>query len=153
SGRVHYPRMTAMTPNDSHLLGVTRRHFFKECAMGVGKIALASLLAKGRLFAGSEQQQPAVNPLAPRPPHYRPRAKNVIFLFMAGGPSQLEMFDNKPKLTELDGELIPESYLRDRRFAFMNMYANNRLLATRRQWARHGRSGAWVSDLLPHIAT
>jgi hypothetical protein len=139
-----------MTPNDRTLLGQTRRHFFKECAVGLGNIALTSLLAQGRLLAG--QQQPAVNPLAPRPPHHRPRAKNVIFLFMAGGPSQLELFDYKPKLNELDGQLIPESYLRDRRFAFMNMYANNRLLAARRQWARHGRCGAWVSDLLPHIA-
>jgi hypothetical protein len=139
-----------MTPNDCHLLGQTRRHFFKECALGLGKIALTSMLAEGRLLAG--QQQSTVNPLAPRPPHYRAKAKNVIFLFMAGGPSQLELFDHKPKLNELDGQLIPESYLRDRRFAFMNMYANNRLLAARRQWARHGRCGAWVSDLLPHIA-
>ena len=110
-----------MTPNDRTLLGQTRRHFFKECAVGLGNIALTSLLAQGRLLAG--QQQPAVNPLAPRPPHHRPRAKNVIFLFMAGGPSQLELFDYKPKLNELDGQLIPESYLRDRRFAFMNSLA------------------------------
>ena len=139
-----------MTPNDRQLLGQTRRHFFKDCGVGLGKIALGSLLADGRLLAG--QQLSAVNPLAPRPGHHRAKAKNVIFLFMAGGPSQLEMFDHKPKLNELDGQLIPESYLRDRRFAFMNMYANNRLLAARRRWARHGRSGAWVSDLLPHIA-
>jgi hypothetical protein len=139
-----------MTPNDRQLLGQTRRHFFKDCGVGLGKIALGSLLADGRLLAG--QQLSAVNPLAPRPGHHRAKAKNVIFLFMAGGPSQLELFDHKPKLNELDGELIPESYLRDRRFAFMNMYANNRLLAARRRWARHGRSGAWVSDLLPHIA-
>jgi hypothetical protein len=139
-----------MTPNDCQLLGQTRRHFFKDCGVGLGKIALGSLLADGRLPAG--QQHSGVNPLAPRPGHHRAKAKNVIFLFMAGGPSQLELFDHKPKLNELDGQLIPESYLRDRRFAFMNMYANNRLLAARRRWARYGRSGAWVSDLLPHIA-
>jgi hypothetical protein len=139
-----------MTPNDRQLLGQTRRHFFRDCGVGLGKIALGSLLADGRLLAG--QQLSGVIPLAPRPGHHRAKAKNVIFLFMAGGPSQLEMFDHKPKLNELDGQLIPESYLRDRRFAFMNMYANNRLLAARRRWARHGRSGAWVSDLLPHIA-
>jgi hypothetical protein len=139
-----------MTPSNRQLLGQTRRHFFQECGVGLGKIALTTLLADGRLLAG---QQPApVSPLAPRSGHHRAKAKNVIFLFMAGGPSQLELFDHKPKLNELDGQLIPESYLRDRRFAFMNMYANNRLLAARQQWARHGRSGTWVSDLLPHIA-
>jgi hypothetical protein len=144
-----------MTPNDRQLLGQTRRHFFRDCSVGLGKIALGSLLADGRLLAGQSVGCVAThptNPLAPRPGHHRANAKNVIFLFMAGGPSQLELFDHKPKLNELDGQLIPESYLRDRRFAFMNMYANNRLLAARRRWARHGRSGAWVSDLLPHIA-
>src|SRR5262249_40420110 len=112
--------------------------------------ALTSLLAGGRLRA--DQPSPAVNPLAPRRPHFPAKAKSVIFLFMAGGPSQLELFDYKPKLVELDGQPIPESYLRDRRFAFMHQYANTRRLAARPRWARHGRSGARVSDLLPHIA-
>jgi hypothetical protein len=139
-----------MMPAGRPLLGQTRRHFFKDCALGLGKIALTSMLAESGLLARG--QQPETNPLTPRPPHFTPKAKSVIFLFMAGGPSQLELFDHKPRLNELDGQLIPESYLRNRRFAFMNMYANNRLLAARRQWARHGQSGAWVSDLLPHIA-
>jgi hypothetical protein len=146
--------MTSMPPHDDALLLQTRRHFFKDCALGLGKIALtSSLLADGRLLAGQEPRP--VNPLAPRPPHHPSKAKNVIFLFMAGGPSQLELFDYKPRLTELDGQPIPESYMRDRRFAFMGTFANQvpRLLAARRRWARHGRSGAWVSDLLPHIAT
>jgi Protein of unknown function (DUF1501) len=144
-----------MTPNDRQLLGQTRRHFFKDCGVGLGKIALGSLLADALADASglcAHQPEASARPLAPRPGHHRAKAKNVIFLFMAGGPSQLEMFDHKPKLNELDGQLIPESYLRDRRFAFMNMYTNNRLLAARRRWAQHGRSGAWVSDLLPHIA-
>jgi hypothetical protein len=139
-----------VTPNNLYLQGLTRRHFFKDCALGLGKIALTSLLTEGRLLSAESGE--TINPLAPRAPHHRAKAKNVIFLFMAGGPSQLELFDHKPKLNELDGQLIPESFLRDRRFAFMNEYANNRLLAARQNWARHGRSGAWVSDLLPHVA-
>jgi hypothetical protein len=137
-----------MDPNAALLLQ-TRRHFFQDCALGVGKIALASLLAGGQLSA---QQRQAASPLAPRRPHHRPRAKSVIFLFMAGGPSQLELFDDKPRLTELDGQPIPESYLRDRRFAFMSTFTNPRLLGTRRRFARHGRCGAPVSELLPHTA-
>src|SRR5262249_10992018 len=133
----------------SPLVLQTRRHFFKDCAVGVGKIALASLLAGGRLSA---QQPQIVNPLAPRRPHHPARAKSVIFLFMAGGPSQLELFDYKPRLNALDGQPIPESYLRDRRFAFMNTFTNPRLLGSRRRFARHGRCGAHVSELLPHLA-
>jgi hypothetical protein len=128
----------------------TRRHFFKDCALGVGKIALASLLTGQTRVAA--QASAALNPLAPRAPHHRARAKSVIFLFMAGGPSQLDLFDYKPRLDELHGQPIPQSYLRDRRFAFMSSFQNPRLLAPRRQWARHGRSGAWVSHLLPHTA-
>jgi hypothetical protein len=132
------------------LLRQTRRHFFQDCALGLGKIALGSLLAEQAL--ASQQSPMGANPLAPRRPHHPAKAKNVIFLFMAGGPSQLELFDYKPRLHDLDGQLIPESYLRDRRFAFMSSFTNPRLLAPRRQWARHGRSGADVSDLLPHTA-
>src|SRR6516165_2366650 len=134
------------------LAPLTRREMLRQCANGFGAVALAGLLAEPAFGRTKAEQSSNTDPLAPRPPHFRPKAKNVIFLFMAGGPSQLELFDHKPRLNELDGQLIPESYLRDRRFAFMNMYANNRLLAARRQWARHGQSGAWVSDLLPHIA-
>jgi hypothetical protein len=132
------------------LLAQTRRHFFKDCALGVGKIALASLLTEGSLRA--QQLLPLANPMSPRPPHFPGKVKNVIYLFMAGGPSQLELFDCKPKLQELDGKPIPESYLRDRRFAFMDTFTNPKLLATRRRFARHGKSGAYVSELLPHIA-
>src|SRR5204863_2122739 len=132
------------------LRDVTRRHFFSQCAMGLGSIALASLLSDQKMF-GAEAPK-LVNPFAPKPPHFRAKAKNVIFLFMAGGPSQLELFDYKPRLNELDGQPIPESYLRDRRFAFMSSFTNPRLLGGRRRFARHGSSGAWVSELLPHIA-
>jgi hypothetical protein len=130
----------------------TRRHFFKGCALGVGKVALASLLADAT--RGSAQTRDP-NPLAPRRGHYTGRAKSVIYLFMAGGPSQLELFDYKPRLQALNDQPIPESYLRERRFAFMSSFTAQRprLLAPRRRFTRHGRCGAWVSELLPHIGS
>ena len=129
------------------LLLRTRRHFFRDCAIGLGSIALASLLREGRAAD-------FVNPLAPKRSHYPARAKNVIYLFMAGGPSQLELFDYKPKLMELDGKPIPESFIKGKRFAFMDTFAREppKCLGSRRQFARHGRAGTYVSECLPHIA-
>jgi len=129
---------------------ITRRHFFQDCALGVGKIALASLAAGGAIA-----QQPAANPLTPRRPHHAAKAKNVIYMFMAGGPSQLELFDHKPVLNRLDGQPIPESYLRDRRFAFMNTFTSEvpKLLASRRRFVRYGQNGTFISELLPHIGS
>ena len=137
---------------DNPLHGLTRRHFFSQCAMGLGSVALASLLSEQNLFAG----EPALaNPLAPKKPHFPAKAKSVIYLFMAGGPSQLEMFDYKPKLVELNGQPIPESFVKGKRFAFMDTFNKDRpkLLGTRRKFAQYGQSGAWVSELLPHMTT
>ncbi|MCL6504185.1 MAG: DUF1501 domain-containing protein, partial [Pirellulales bacterium] len=106
------------------------------------------LLQQGRAAWGAAQ---AAHPLAARPPHFAPRAKRVIFLFMAGGPSQLELFDHKPKLRELDGQVVPPEYVKNKRFAFIKQDA--KLLASRRKFARHGQSGAEISELLPHIAS
>jgi len=97
----------------------TRRHFFSRCALGLGSIALGSLLQERRAFAAGPAD--LANPMAPRRPMFAPRAKNIIYLFMAGGPSQLERFDYKPKLVELSGEPIPQSYIEGKRFAFMGM--------------------------------
>ena len=116
--------------------------------MGLGSVALASLLNDGTLLAAPS---PA-DPLAPQKPHFPPKAKNVIYLFMAGGPSQLDLFDYKQKLVELNGQEIPKSYLEGKRFAFMNSSHGVKLLGTRRKFAQHGKSGAWMSDLLPHTA-
>lgn len=116
--------------------------------MGIGGLALASLMADGRLLAAPVAQ----NPLAPKKPHFPPKAKNVIFLFMAGGPTQLEMFDYKPKLNELNGQPIPQSYVEGKRFAFMNTSNGMNLLGNDRKFRQHGQSGAWVSDLLPYIS-
>ena len=122
----------------------TRRHFFSRCGMGLGSIALGSLMA----------DQPKTNPFAPKRPHQAPRAKNVIYLFMGGGPSQLELFDWKPELAKRHGQEIPESFIEGKRFAFMNSSFRkaNKLLGSTRKFARHGQSGIWVSELFPHIA-
>jgi Protein of unknown function (DUF1501) len=128
----------------------TRRHFFGRCALGLGSIALSSLLAEPRLRAASAQS--AANPFAPKPSHDPARAKAVIYLFMAGGPSQLELFDYKPELIKLNGQPIPSSFIAGKRFAFMGSSHGNNLLGTRLQFRRHGRSGAWVSERFPHTA-
>src|SRR5688572_18933725 len=101
SRRSHYARMKTDLTQTETLRDVTRRHFFSRCAMGLGSVALASLL-NDRIFAADARK--LVNPFAPKTPHFKPRAKNIIYLFMAGGPSQLELFDYKPKLVELNGQ-------------------------------------------------
>src|SRR4051812_3462569 len=90
----------------------TRRHFFQECGTGIGAIALASLLNEN-LFAES------TDPMAAKRPHFPAKAKRVIYLFMEGGPSQLELFDFKPKLIEMHGEPLPKSVVGDQRYAFI----------------------------------
>jgi hypothetical protein len=116
--------------------------------MGIGSLALASLMADGKLQAATSGQ----NPLAPKPTHFPAKAKNVIFLFMAGGPSQLELFDYKPKLQELNGKPIPQSFVEGKRFAFMDSSHGMNLLGTRKSFSQHGQSGAWISEMLPYTA-
>jgi hypothetical protein len=132
------------------LLLQTRRHFFQECGVGVGAMALASLLGRD-----APAQTTGGNPLAPRLTHYPARATNVIYLFMAGGPSQLELFDYKPELQRLSGQPIPQSFLEGRRFAFMDSFTRQvpRLLGTRRRFFRAGQQGTWISECLPHLAS
>ena len=136
--------------NPEALRQLTRRHLFSQCGLGIGSIALASLLGESSSAAASA----LINPMAPKPTHFPAKAKNVIYLFMAGGPSQLELFDHKPKLVELNGKPIPDSYLEGKRFAFMDTSFKNKstLLGSRRKFARHGKSGAWVSEMFPHTA-
>jgi len=140
------PRLpSAASPN--FLAARTRRHFLGRCAVGLGGIALASMLNQARGASAAP-----TSPLAPKPTHFPARAKNIIYLFMAGGPSQLELFDHKPKLVELNGQPIPTSFIEGKRFAFMDSSHGTRLMGTRRQFAQHGRSGMWVSELFPHTA-
>ncbi len=135
------------------LLLQTRRHFFNRCGVGLGSMALSSLLGGGAAHAAGRVPQ-ITNPLAPKPPHFAAQAKSVIYLFMAGGPSQLELFDYKPKLQEYNDQPIPQSYLEGKRFAFMDEFTKDppKLLGTRRQFRQHGQSGAWVSELQPYLS-
>jgi hypothetical protein len=125
----------------------TRRQFFKDCGVGLGTIGLASILNQ-RLFAADKEEPD--NPLAPRKPHFEAKAKNVIYLHMAGSPSTLDLFDYKPKLQELNGKPCPESYIRGQQFAFIK--GTPKLLGTPHKFAKHGKSGAEISGILPHLA-
>ncbi|MCA9039201.1 MAG: DUF1501 domain-containing protein [Planctomycetaceae bacterium] len=128
----------------SSVLEQTRRHFFSDCAMGVGSIALANLFANQNLYANTETE------VAPtRLGHFTPKAKNVIYLFMAGGPSQFELFSDKPKLRELHGQPAPDSFFpKEKSFAFIGRGA--KLLGSKRKFKQHGESGIPFSELLPH---
>ncbi|MGI9427201.1 MAG: DUF1501 domain-containing protein [Bythopirellula sp.] len=134
------------------LLEQTRRHFFNRCFVGLGGIAVGSLLDDGRLLAGTRDRMR--NPLAPRDPHFSPKAKRVIYLFMAGGPSQFETWLHRPELARLDGQPTPDSFLEGQRFAFMDRFTKTRpkLLGPTRKFKRHGESGTWVSEVFPHMA-
>ncbi len=123
---------------------ITRRHFFHDCAVGTGKIALASLLAESARGA-------AGGPNVAAAPHARPKAKAVIHLFMAGAPSQLEMFDSKPMLTKYEGKPLPPSVIGGQRYAFIRPDAA--VLGPRFKFAKHGQCGAELSEVLPHLAT
>src|SRR5918912_1330858 len=106
-----------MNPLQQRCLAVTRRHFLRDCGVGLGKIALAGLLANE--LAAKPQAAPVGNPLAPKLPHFPARAKHVIHLFMAGAPSQLDLFDYKPELTKLEGKPLPPSVIGGQRYAFI----------------------------------
>jgi uncharacterized protein DUF1501 len=128
----------------------TRRHFFGQCGVGVGAIALNLLLQQDGITAPAPPKvkyDPA-NPLAPRPGHFAPKVKNVIFLFMAGAPSQLELFDDKPKLRELHGQPPPKSLLEGKRFAFLK--GNETLMGSKRKFERVGECGLTLSEMFPH---
>ncbi|NUN95024.1 MAG: DUF1501 domain-containing protein, partial [Candidatus Omnitrophica bacterium] len=127
---------------------VTRRYFFQECGVGIGKIALAALLG-GKSLSALAGPSPA-SPLAPKPPHFPPNAKRVIYLFMAGGPSQLDLFDPKPALVKYDGKPVPAEVVKDQRYAFIERNAS--LMASPFDFKPHGQSGAVLADVLPHLA-
>ncbi len=141
-------KLTINLPDDM-LRAVTRRHFFRQAGFGIGAAALTSLLNQNLFAARTDPAVNAVNPLAPRPPQFAPRAKSIIYLFMAGAPSQLDLLDFKPKLQELNGQHIPESMLKGERFAFIRGVPN--ILGSPYTFKKWGKSGAEVSELLPHL--
>ena len=135
------------------LLHATRRHFFSRCFVGLGGIALGGLLGERGL--GADPPPDPRDPLAPREPHFEPKVRRVVYLFMAGAPSQFETWLWRPRLRELDGQATPESFLEGKRFAFMEQFTKERpkLLGPQRDFHRHGQSGTWVSEVFPHMAS
>jgi hypothetical protein len=119
-------------------LSIARRWFMKDCGVGLGALAMRGLA------------QAADGPFAPKQPHFKPKAKRVIYLFMAGAPSHLEMFDNKPQLAKFDGTLPPADLLKGYRAAFIN--PNSKLLGPKFKFAKYGNNGAELTELLPHLA-
>ncbi|MFN4254353.1 MAG: DUF1501 domain-containing protein [Saprospiraceae bacterium] len=128
-----------------HLQTLTRRHFLFQSAVGLGAAALGSLLGCGK----TPQHPPSLIPHPSKLPHFAPKAKNVIFLHMAGAPSQLELFDFKPDLAKLDGADCPPSLLAGKKFAFIRGVP--KMLGPQATFAQHGESRAWVSNYLPHF--
>src|SRR5262245_53010617 len=138
-----------MNTNDSSpaldgACAITRRHFLRDSGLGFGSLALQSLLARSGVAAQS------ANPLAPKPPMFAPKATRVIYLHMAGSPSQLELFEHKPELDKLHLKDCPPSFLEGKRFAFIKGVP--KILAGQFRFQRHGQSGQWISEMLPHFA-
>src|ERR1700677_3932749 len=126
---------------------LSRRWFLQQCGVGLGAMSLAELLG-GRAKAATGAK--SNNPLAVHESHYPAKAKSVIFLFMAGAPSHLELFDNKPQLARFDGQLPPAELIKGYRAAFIS--PNSALLGPRFKFSRYGQSGAELSEVLPHLS-
>ncbi len=135
--------------NKEHLRYTTRRHFLMDCVAGLGTFALGSFLTS----CGSSSKPSAVagDPMAPKAPHFPGKAKSVIYLHMAGAPSQLELFDYKPALAQLHNQLCPPSLLEGKKFAFIRGVP--KMLGPQAVFKQHGASGAWISDHLPHFTS
>lgn len=134
-------------------VALSRRWFLRDCGIGLGKISLAALLADAATArvgaaSGGASQPAAVDPMLPKPPHFAGRARAVIHLFMAGAPSQLDLFDYKPELIKLEGKPLPPSVIGGQRYAFIRPDAA--VMAPRFRFRKYGRSGAELSELLPY---
>lgn len=140
-----------MNPLTANRLHLTRRQFFGRSATGIGVAALASLLNKD-LLAAAGKLGGRVGGL-PALPHFAPKAKRVIYLFMNGGPTHADMFDWKPKLKAMHGQPVPDEYLGNKRFSTMTGDPSGKLLlAPLEEFRQHGQCGAWVSSLMPYTA-
>ena len=141
-----------LTPIAEMLRAVTRRHFFRQAGFGIGAAALSTLINQS--LAGGLQSTPSpainVNPLGPKPPLFPAKAKSIIYLFMAGAPSQVDLLDCKPRLQQLDGQDCPEDILKGERFAFI--VGKPKLLGSPYTFKKYGKSGAEISEVLPHLA-
>jgi len=138
-----------MTPLQRYYLTESRREFLKHTGAGIGALGLASVL-NGRLFAAPAAGG-AGDPLAPIRPHIAPRAKNVIYIHLVGGPSHLELFDFKPELVKRSGEKCPDHMFKGKQLAFIREHPT--LLGTRFRFHRHGQGGLELSEHLPHLGS
>jgi len=142
-----------MNPIHDHIQSITRRHFFGRSAFGLGTAALAYLSAGSRGVAQNGGQEPAATGGLPGLPHFPPTAKRAIYLFMNGGPSQMDLFDYKPRMNEYFDSDLPESIRRGQRLTTMTSgQARFPIAPSKYRFARHGKNGAWVSELLPWTA-
>jgi hypothetical protein len=136
-----------MNPYLDSLVQSTRRHFLKDSALGLGAIALSSLLGRNAFAASAA----ATNPLAARLPHFAPKAKRIIYLHLTGSPPNLDLFDYKPELVKRDGQDCPDDFIKGKKFAFTA--GKPKLMGSPRTFAQYGRSGHWMSDAIPHLHT
>ena len=136
-----------MNPRLEHVRHITRRHFFKESQAGLGAIALSTLLADDTKADTAR----ADDPLAPKKPHFAPKAKRVIYLHLTGSPPHLDLFDYKPELVKNSGKDCPDAFLKGKMFAFTSGVP--KLLGTPRKFEKRGKSGVWMSDAIPHLHT
>lgn len=134
-----------------HAQAVTRRQFFGNIGLGLGSIALESLLTRDGYASPPVNPSQPTGPLTPKPPMIPAKAKAVIYLHMAGAPSQLEMFEYKPELAKFDGKDCPEEFLKGKRFAFIQGVP--KMLGPLFKFQQYGQSGQWISELLPHLAS
>jgi hypothetical protein len=139
-----------MNPHEERRNLLTRRTFLGRGAMGLGTAALAHLLGKDLFAAAGRGRVPGI----PGVPHFAPKAKRVIYLFMNGAPTHVDLFDWKPKLKEMHGQALPAEYVANKRFSTMTSDLNKKLLlGPLEPFKQHGQSGAWVSSLMPHTAS
>jgi hypothetical protein len=129
----------------------TRRHFINECFLGLGGLALASPILNAITRPATRKPISGEIGLNNGFPHYAPKVRNVVFIHMAGAPSQFELFDYKPELHKLDGQQCPLSLMEGKRFAFIRGIP--KMLGPHAQFRQHGESGAWISNYLPHLST
>ena len=134
-----------MNPLQNQIQQQTRRQFLQNSQLGVGALALSSLLGTSAPAAESS----VVNPLAPKSPHFAAKAKRVIYLHLTGSPPHLDLYDYKPELVKMSGQDAPDSFIKGKRFAFTT--GTPKLLGTPRKFAQHGQGGVWLSDAIPHL--
>lgn len=132
-----------MNPQLENVQLLTRRHFLRDSQVGLGALALSTLMAS------ESKSATVVDPLAPKKSPFKPRAQRVIYLHLTGSPPHLDLYDYKPELVKFDGKLCPDQYTKGKRFAFTS--GTPKLLGTPRQFARHGKGGVWLSDAIPYL--